>query len=39
MRKITNEELNRLTPDEFAAAEKLPVEIVLDNIRSLNNVG
>ena len=39
MRKITTEELNRLTPDEFAAAEKLPVEIVLDNIRSLNNVG
>ena len=39
MRKITNEELNRLTPDEFAVAEKLPVEIVLDNIRSLNNVG
>ena len=39
MRKITNEELNRLTPDEFAAAKKLPVEIVLDNLRSLNNVG
>lgn len=39
MRKITNEELHRLTPAEFAEAPKLPVEIVLDNIRSLNNVG
>ena len=32
-------ELNRLTIEEFKASEKLPVVIVLDNIRSQNNVG
>ena len=39
MRKLKNEELNRLTPDEFREAEKLPVIVVLDNVRSLHNVG
>ncbi len=39
MRKITNEELGRPTPEEYAAAEKMPVAVVLDNIRSLQNVG
>ena len=39
MRKLKNEELNRLTPDEFKKAEKSPIVIVLDNIRSLNNIG
>lgn len=39
MRKIANEELGRPTPDEFAAMEKMPVTVVLDNIRSLQNVG
>lgn len=39
MRKITNEELHRLSPEEFAEAPKINVEVVLDNIRSLNNVG
>lgn len=39
MRKITNDELGRLRPDEFATAKKFPVVIVLDNVRSLNNVG
>lgn len=39
MRKLTMEELHRLTKEEFEAAEKLPVIIVLDNIRSLSNVG
>jgi 23S rRNA (guanosine2251-2'-O)-methyltransferase len=38
-RKITNEELPRLSPESFAAAEKHPVAVVLDNIRSLHNVG
>lgn len=38
-RKLKNSELNRLSPEGFKASEKLPLIIVLDNIRSLNNVG
>jgi tRNA G18 (ribose-2'-O)-methylase SpoU len=39
MKKLKLEELGRISIDEFKAAEKLPVCIVLDNIRSLHNVG
>ena len=39
MRKLKNEELNRLTVDQYHRAEKIPVVIVLDNIRSQNNIG
>ena len=39
MRKLTNDELPRLTVDEFKSAPKTPLIIVLDNIRSLNNIG
>jgi 23S rRNA (guanosine2251-2'-O)-methyltransferase len=39
MRKLKNEELNRKTVEEFRDAGKLPLVIVLDNIRSLNNIG
>ncbi len=39
MRKITNEELGRPSAEEFAAMAKMPVVVVLDNIRSLQNVG
>ena len=39
MRKIKNSDLNRLSLDSFKAAEKSPLIIILDNIRSLNNVG
>lgn len=39
MRKLSMEELNRLSVDEFKAVEKTPITVVLDNIRSLNNVG
>ncbi|MEO9894020.1 RNA methyltransferase [Aurantibacter sp.] len=39
MRKLKNEELDRLTTDEFKLVEKSPIVIVLDNIRSLNNIG
>jgi len=39
MRKIKNEELNRLSVDDYKASDKFPVVIVLDNIRSLNNIG
>ena len=38
-RKLKNRELDRLSNDEFKAADKIPITIVLDNIRSLNNVG
>jgi len=39
MRKLKNEELNRLEVDQFKKATKTPLVIVLDDIRSLNNVG
>lgn len=39
MRKLRNSELNRLDVEEFKNAEKMPVIVVLDNIRSLNNIG
>ena len=39
MRKLANEELDRLGIDEFKKADKHPLIIVLDNIRSLHNVG
>ena len=34
-----NEELNRKTIEEFKQAGKYPVMVVLDNVRSLNNIG
>ena len=39
MRKLLNEELDRLTVEKFKEAEKLPIVIVLDNVRSMHNVG
>ena len=39
MRKIANEELGRPTAEEFAAMEKTPVTVVLDTVRSQQNVG
>ncbi len=39
MKKLQNDELNRLSVDDFKRAEKTPIVVVLDNIRSLNNVG
>lgn len=39
MRKLANEELERLSVSEYKEAEKHPVAVVLDNIRSMNNVG
>ncbi|MGE0077344.1 MAG: RNA methyltransferase [Bacteroidales bacterium] len=38
-RKLANEELNRKSVDEYKTTAKLPIVVVLDNIRSLNNVG
>lgn len=39
MRKLKNNELNRLTINQFKETNKTPLIVVLDNIRSLNNVG
>lgn len=39
MRKILNQELGRPSVGEFARMEKCPVVVVLDNVRSGNNVG
>ena len=39
MRKLSMDELNRLSKDDFEQVDKLPIIIVLDNIRSLSNVG
>lgn len=39
MRKLENSELDRLNIDEFKQVEKTPICIVLDNVRSLNNIG
>lgn len=38
-RKLKTEEILRLTADEFRAAEKIPLVVVLDDVRSLYNVG
>lgn len=38
-RKLKTSELSRLSVDEFKRTNKLPVIIVLDNVRSMNNVG
>ena len=39
MRKLKNSELDRLSLDGFKEATKTPIIIILDNIRSLNNIG
>lgn len=39
MRKLKVTELNRLSPESFRKSKKIPLIVVLDHIRSLNNVG
>ncbi len=39
MRKLKNIELNRKTVSEFKSSKKTPLIIILDNIRSMNNIG
>ena len=39
MRKLLNEELDRLSVEDFKKVEKNPITIVLDNVRSLHNIG
>ena len=38
-RKLKNSELDRLGVEQFKSAAKTPIIVILDNIRSLNNVG
>ena len=39
MKKLTMLEMSRISTEEFKKAEKMPLIVVLDNIRSLNNIG
>src|ERR1700744_3062006 len=39
MRKLGMDELHRLSVNEFRESEKIPIIVVLDNIRSMHNVG
>lgn len=39
MRKLTNSELQRLEVADFKKATKTPLIVILDNVRSLNNIG
>ena len=39
MRKLKNSELNRISIEKFKTSAKTPIIIILDNIRSLNNIG
>lgn len=39
MRKLKNNELNRIDIETFKKADKTPLIVILDNIRSLNNIG
>ena len=39
MRKLRNNELGRISVEEFKNQQKTPLIVILDNIRSLNNIG
>lgn len=39
MRKLKNSELNRLSNEDFKNTDKTPLMVILDNVRSLNNIG
>src|ERR1700744_3580098 len=39
MKKLKLDELNRASVAEFKAMEKFPVAVVLDNVRSMHNIG
>lgn len=38
-RKLKNSELDRKSVEEFKQSQKMPIIVILDNIRSLNNIG
>jgi len=39
MRKLSMDDLNRKTTEQFKQAAKIPIVILLDNVRSMNNIG
>jgi len=39
MKKLSTSELNRISVDDFKSTNKIPLVVVLDNIRSMHNVG
>lgn len=39
MKKLSMDELNRVSTEEFKAQEKIPLVVVMDNVRSMYNVG
>ena len=39
MRKLKNIELGRKSVEEYRVSKKTPVIVVLDNVRSMSNVG
>ncbi|NOZ35138.1 MAG: RNA methyltransferase [Chlorobi bacterium] len=39
MRKLKNNELGRKSVNEFKKSPKIPVTVIMDNIRSMNNIG
>jgi tRNA G18 (ribose-2'-O)-methylase SpoU len=39
MRKLKTHELPRLSPEEFQVSKKTPLVMILDNVRSMHNVG
>lgn len=39
MRKLLNSELDRLSVEDFKGEKKTPLVLILDNVRSLNNIG
>lgn len=39
MRKLSTDELNRLNTEQFKETQKIPLVVLLENIRSLNNIG
>lgn len=39
MRKLANSELDRKSVDEFKTSEKTPIIVILDDVRSLHNIG
>lgn len=39
MKKLSTVELNRISVEDFKSSEKIPLTIILDDLRSMNNVG
>ena len=39
MQKLKNDELDRISVADYKKSEKTPIVIILDNVRSMNNIG